>query len=375
MNHCLSLTPLLRDLQRNRLTTLQIDRRTLHGVAKFGSTSTLSTIALEDSETEDTEDETSMTEDDVEDLFFGWTMLVARIRKASGIQHAILHDNVLPTLPAEKQAEAFGQLLQALPSLPHMQQLRIYVANRDSLDFALLQSVVQRCRALEQLILCDNLCWDVHETALGLRTATQVQHLADAIRYHPTLTAVSVQECRVAPHLTLDPILEALATVPRLEMINLTPAHQPTRQRLSDAALVRLLRIPTLQDVTLWCMGLDDQHLEALQGVLPTHPALVFLSLRNNAGITAAGWHTLCDMVQQNYVLRSVYTDELVAPTAETHLQNLLYWNQCGRGELLASDDPTVWQETVVRWKDNPTALYYLVRQGHARWLRQTSRK
>ena len=210
---------------------------------------------------------------------------------------------------------------------------------------------------------------DASHIAFALTTHHQVQELAAAIRYHPSLLGVSLQECYVAPHLSLDPIVQALATVPRLENMNIT-LTQSAVQRLQNESIIQLFQVETLQDVTLWSMGLDDAHLEALCRVVATHPALVFFSLRCNPKITPKGWQALCDMVveRDNCILRSVYTDQIVSPERENLLQTFLYWNQCGRAQLLESNDPLHWLDTILRWKTDPTALYYLVRQGHP-WL------
>ena len=234
------------------------------------------------------------------------------------------------------------------------------------MDYSVLKEVIQASPQLEQLIICDGSMWEEPpaDIAFALTSRQQVDELASTIRYHPSLVEVSFQECFVASHLSLDPIVAAMATLPRLEMINIT-LTQSSVQRLLDASIVKLFEVQTLQDVTLWSMGLDDEHMQAIRDVLPLHPCLVFLSLRCNPKISSKGWQTLCEMVEQNFVLRSVYTDEIVPPERENLLQTFLYWNQCGRGSLLQSHDPQLWQETMERWKNDATAVYYLVRQGN----------
>mmetsp|Transcript_8383 Transcript_8383/g.15984 ORF Transcript_8383/g.15984 Transcript_8383/m.15984 type:complete len:371 (-) Transcript_8383:46-1158(-) len=360
-------SPLLRELKENRLQTLHIDRRSLWGNSKF-STSSLDTLDTYDSDTDDESFSSSSDVSDREEKAFWWSMLLSRISGSSKIENVILQDEVLtsPETNEESQTSFFDELLRCLPTLPNLRLLRIYISRRGSLDFGLLHEVVQACTGLQQLIICDSSSWedDPAEIAFALTSRKQMNQLACAIRYHPSLVEVSLQECFVAPHLSLDPIVQALATLPRLEMINLTMT-QSSVGRIRNSSIVRLFQVDTLQDVTLWSMGLDDQHLEAIRDVLPLHPSLVFLSLRCNPKITERGWQTLCDIVEENYVLRSVYTDEIVSPQREIMLQNFLYFNQCGRGNLLQSNDPKMWQEALVRWQNDLTALFYLVRQGH----------
>lgn len=362
------MVSLLQELKRNKVHTLHIDRRSVFAAAKSSSSSTLETYES------DTEDETfssssssSSTASIEEDQAFWLSMLLARIKGASNIENVILHDEVLTSQTTrEFLTSSFSQLLRSLPHLPKLRSLRMYISRRCAMDYSVLKEVIQACPKLEQLIICDGSMWEEPpaEIAFALTSREQVDELASTIRHHPSLTEVSFQECFVASHLSLDPIVTALATLPKLEMINLT-LTQSSVQRLLDVSIVQLFEVQTLQDVTLWSMGLDDQHMKAIRDVLPLHPSLVFLSLRCNPKISSKGWQTLCDTVERNFVLRSVYTDEIVPPEREFLLQTFLYWNQSGRGSLLQSHDPQLFQETIGRWKHDPTALYYLVREGN----------
>ena len=361
------MSPLLRDLRENRLQTLHIDRRSLWGYSKF-STSSLDTLDTYESDTDDESFSSSSDVSDQEDNAYWWSMLLSRICGSSKIENVILQDEAFTSVrTSEELSETsfLDQLLRCLPTLPNIRLLRIYISRRGTLDFGLLQEVVQACTGLQQLIICDSSSWedDPAEIAFALTSHKQVNQLASAIQYHPSLVEVSLQECFVAPHLSLDPIVEALATLPRLEMINLTMTPSSV-SRIRNSSFVRLFQVDTLQDVTLWSMGLDDKHLEAISDVLPLHPSLVFLSLRCNSKITDQGWQILCDIVEENYVLRSVYTDEIVSPQQEIMLQIFLFLNQCGRESLLQSNDPQLWLEAVLRWQNDLTVLFYLVSHG-----------
>lgn len=367
----ITMTRLMQNLARNDLQSLHIDRRSLWGRTKFSSSASLETMETYDSETDDesfSSSSSSSTEFEEEHAFW-WGMLLSRIKAASNLQNVVINDEILSSFPTSTGTSPtpFDELLRALSFLPKLRQLRFYISERFTINYAVLKEVVKASPRLEQLILCGSSSWEEESSlsAFALSTHDEVENLASAIQDHPSLSAVSLQECYVAPELSLDPILQALSTLPKLEMINLT-LTQPSVRRLSNASVVRLFETETLQDVTLWSIGLDDAHMESLLPVLPLHPSLVFLSLRCNAKITSHGWQCLLDMVQENYILRSVYTDEIVPPERESLLQNYLYWNQCGRGALLQSQDPDVWQETILRWRHDLTALYYLVRQGHA---------
>lgn len=378
------MTPILQKLAENRLQTLHLDRRSIWGHGK-SSASSLDTLATYESETEDETFSSStsvsdVSEEDEDEQFCWWSVFLSRIKQASRLENVILHDEVLPRNVlfhhGSTSSDAQGQhptrvffdcLLRSLPSLPKLRQLRIYISRRSTLNYDLLHQVVQACPHLEQLILCGGSSWEEGPLtpAFALLSHHQILALASTIRNHPSLVEVSLQECFVASKLSIDPILLALSTLPRLEVINLTLTHSSVC-RVRDASIKQLFRVKTLQDATLWSVGLDDAHMQALVPVLPVHPALVFLSLRCNPKITALGWQTLCDMVQDNHVLRSVYTDEIVSPKREAWLQHFLYWNQCGRGKLLQSHDPDLWQDCLMRWKDDPTAVFYLIQQGHA---------
>lgn len=365
---------LLRKLKANKLNALTVDRRSVFGSSKASSSSLETLEATYDSS--ETEDETwsssSSSTESVEDEeeSFWLSMLLARIKEASNIENVILHDEVLTTRTTTQEhlTFSFSQLLRTLLHLPKLQSLRIYLSRRYTMDYSVLKQVVQDCPQLAQLVICDGSMWEEQhpeEIAFALTTRRQVQELGGTIRNHPSLVEVSFQECFVAPHLSIDPIVQALATLPKLEMINIT-LTQSSVKRLLDTSVVKLFSAQKLQDVTLWSMGLDDQHMEAIRDVLPAHSSLVFLSLRCNPKISAQGWQTICDMVERNFMLRSVYTDEIVSPERENLLQTFLYWNQCGRAALLQSHDPQQWQETIRRWNNDPSALYYIMRQGHS---------
>lgn len=398
------MTRLMQSLARNRLESLHVDRRSLWPRSK--SSSLLETY-VDDTASSETDDESfssstaATSAEEEEQQLFWWHMLLSRIKGASRLENVVINDDIFASLPTSTSSSSnknnsneesssstltrFDEFLHCLPHLPELRQLRIYLSDQCTVDYAVLRQVVADCPMLEQLFLCGSSSWEVESSSSSSSSTTssssssfaltsrhQVDNLARAIRNHPSLTSVSLQECFVAPDLSLDPILCALASMPRLEMINLTLTAPHGRRRLGNSSVLRLFRdVATLQDVTLWSVGLDDDHMESLRAVLPLHPSLVFLSLRCNPHITSDGWQCLLDMVEENYVLKSVYTDEIVPPRRETLLQHYLYWNQEGRrGALLQSQDGDAWQDAVWQWRDDPTALYYLVRQGHARLLR-----
>jgi hypothetical protein len=122
-------------------------------------------------------------------------------------------------------------------------------------------------------------------------------------------------------------------------------------------------------------MGLDNAHMAALQQTLPAHESLVFLSLRGNPGLSRAGGVQLCQAVLGNTSLRSVYTDEWDDTDDDNEvcladwLAYILYWNQCGRGALLQTNEPETWHKALAQHAADPTTLYYLLRQGHAHVL------
>jgi hypothetical protein len=396
------MSRLLEDLRANRVQTLHLDRRAL-----WGRTKSL-TRAAEDNWDNNNNNNTDEYEE--EDQGQWWQEFFALLPSARKLQHVVVHDEVLPLLLPLPDLPASGninssssnpltRLLQVLPSLPQLRQLRLYVSRPATLEWSVLQDVVPACRKLEHIVLCHGTWWDPsfsttttttsNNTApgLALSSASDVTCLAKALAHHPCLTEVSLQDLVV--RVPWDALLTALSTLPRLQVVNLTLqgsggnlGGQQAPPRVSNCSLAAFLTVPTLQDVTLWSMGLDNAHMCALQQTLPNHSSLVFLSLRGNPGLTRTGGVQLCRAVEANTSLRSVYTDEWDDNDENSDEETLcladwlayiLYWNQCGRGALLQSDAADTWHKALAQHAADLPTLYYLLRQGHAHVLPSSS--
>jgi hypothetical protein len=399
----------LEDLRANRVQTLHLDRRALWGRTKSLTRAAEDNPDNWDNNTNNNNNNNTNDENEEEDQGQWWQEFFALLPSAGKLQHVVVHDEVLPLLLPLPDLPASGnnssssnpltRLLQVLPSLPQLRQLRLYVSRPATLEWSVLQDVVPACRRLEQLVLCHGTWWNPsfstasttstsNNTAapgLVLSSASDVTCLAKALAHHPCLTEVSLQDLvvRVPWHA----LLTALATLPRLQVVNLTlqgsGGGQQAPPRVSNRSLAAFLSVPTLQDVTLWSMGLDNAHMRALQQALPGHASLVFLSLRGNPGLTRAGGVQLCRAVEANTSLRSVYTDawddnDETTSNEETvcldeWLGYILYWNQCGRGALLQSNAADTWHKALAQHAADLPTLYYLLRQGHAHVLPSSS--
>lgn len=247
---------------------------------------------------------------------------ICELREALVVNTSLTEVNLSDTV----LGDSLVPVIEALSGLP-IQSLRIY-SSHHQLNVSVLAQVIQRCTSLRSLNLT---------RALTVRHNDDVACLASALTCHPSLQDIAIMDLKISGDggkMSLDPLLSALATL-SLETIDLTLSSTPSNlQRISDSALQKLFMVPQLQDITLWHLGLDDQHVKSCLNVLQHHKALKFLSLRSNP-ITDDGWNAFADMLLFNYTLVSVYSD---ATIYESAIQVLLYLNQRGRGRLFQDD-------------------------------------
>ena len=335
-------------------------------------------------------------------------------------------------------------LLQTIAGMPTLRRFRVYTNT-------CVWPVAYWTRVLETAVGLQS--WNVTR---GIRIDSQddIQCLAEVIRHHPSLKEVSLMDFGVdavklqttaaaaatlvtarqkqTPRIlrrlssssslstqsnestsnfvsrqgqqsqyimTLDPLVNALSTLPCLETIDLTVGSDlvPFMCRVSNQSLQQLLSSPLLLDVSLWDFGLDDAHMPALTAALQHHESLQFLSLRRNRGISHVGWHRFAVMMQHNYTLVSLYKDRFCNDTtldsdsndcnkkakafqvANDRLRLFLWLNRLGRRELLQQSatfttaattckgnntnkhQDQQWVAFLNRVGDRPDALFYLL--------------
>lgn len=318
----------------------------------------------------------------------------------SGIESVELSDHFLKALPSTCSLVV---LLMCISKLPNLRKLRIYsvytawpvmiwsrflqtavkleswhvtrgirLKNQD--DIAVLADCLRNHPSLVEVSLLDlgdvDGFWKTGTRRLNRNNRTRYESFADAdnmeendiirppertisgniMRQNDNDTPEDSDSC--TSQMTLDPLMEALSTIPNLETIDITvaPEFAPKLGRLSDASVRGLFSdLPHLQDVSLWDFGLDNQHMVVLKEAVQSHRNLQFLSLRRNSVITSTGWKTVSDMMEQNTTLVSLYYDAASATTADDSEQRkyltaqhdrivlFLWLNQLGRGALLDS--------------------------------------
>lgn len=174
----------------------------------------------------------------------------------------------------------------------------------------------------------------------------------------------------------LDPLIQALATIPNLECVDAsiqttTLEEDRTKKNLiSPAALAKLLSTPPmLEEVSLWNWSLTDDHI--MHGMVPSllrqQTMLQFLSLRQNPAISQDGWdwfytHVLAD----NYTLQHVVRDAPCTSDSQLQGQFQLQLNNQDRGAVLLQQDPAAWCDCLANSYGNDLdALYYWMRQAN----------
>ena len=296
----------------------------------------------------------------------------------------------------------FHMLLRSLRYLPTLRKLSL-VTVEDGYAFPL--AAVARILTggsiakLETLSITRGMCW----------SSSEMEGLCQALRNHPTLRSVSLHEIcsnddndrHEDDYGSLDSLLYALSTIPHLECVDTSvrrlededekritrdgfsmanshnKASPVPRRRLvaSPRAIHTLLETPPLlEEVSLWNWQLTDQHVREgfLPALLPCSSSraddessrrnqLRFLSLRQNPGISSAGWDALYQAARDNYSLCHLISDTVAPDTFYLEL------NQMGRGDFLSSTacySPSAWCRKLEYFADDPDYLYYWVKEG-----------
>jgi len=178
----------------------------------------------------------------------------------------------------------------------------------------------------------------------------------------------------------MDPILNALATIPSLTKIDLQLQLDGDKMaRIEDKTIQTLCN--STQYLILHSCNLDDQHCSAIFQELESNDTIELISLAQNQKITAAGWDTIAKMLQINYSLRHLHTtaDETFCSARYTHpvhvseatvpshicrtkMDFYLKLNRAGRGKLLLDaecDSQKGWTDFIIREKDELELVFY----------------
>lgn len=318
-------------------------------------------------------------------------------------------DDLPPSLPPQHKHNSSWLLLllQTLSrTCPNLHSLRLFSAGTDAhLSVPALAAFVQTCPTLQRLFL---------KRSLKLNSSLEVQILADALRDHPALQQINMLDLQLAATtggvVSLDPLMEALCTIPTLETVDLSLSSSSSsssggkEQEQSESCsnstpafsphlLTALLDgCPLLTDISLWDCHLQDAHLQALAPALQRHQRLQFLSLRRNGALSEAAWCRFYHELEFCYCLQTLFNDHvefshLHHPSVLQHCANgdetaraataaelYLGLNQLERGDLLSreqqqqggnkEDEREEWIEFLGSISDSEAALYYMVRSG-----------
>jgi hypothetical protein len=250
-------------------------------------------------------------------------------------------------LLSDQDVQLLANALQDHPGLSEVKFLDLSVGKDENTGKAGTTAIVQ-VDPLEPMLLDEDV--EVEESAANNKNETI-----------PTVATGAV---------SLDPLLFAIASIPRLETVDMTmnPSAKRWMKTVEPATLAVLCKSPHLQDLSLWEFGLQDEHLEAMQPVIIQHPTLQFLSLRRNPGISSTAWHQFYDGLEHGYTLCYLYNDDAeMSDVASTFLGlNLL-----GRGRLFQQEQPDEdeWFEFLGLVSDCTDSLFTLLKADPAALL------
>ncbi|CAB9518570.1 expressed unknown protein [Seminavis robusta] len=171
----------------------------------------------------------------------------------------------------DTMTETLGGLMTAIGKLSSLQRLRCSSSGDYAVTMAALATALTAQRHLKSLDLANFL----------LHNEPSYQDLCEALQHHPTLDTVSLgfgYSSGASNNSSLTPLLHALQTLPRLELVRLDGARFASRQALPPEGLAVLLK-GTMSTLEVHDFDLSPSHLEAVAKALATNTHLKVLSM------------------------------------------------------------------------------------------------
>ena len=205
------------------------------------------------------------------------SQLIEALKVNTVIQYIRFDRDFLPGLKPEMASELF----KAAGSLPNLKETLIWHA---SLPINVLSDFISQAKGLEHLQL----------GVLHLEgSEADFVGITKAMEGHPNLRSFELSDFSMDDEsISIDPLLVALAGLPKLEKVKLEvtyqkrgslvgseAAKQKVKVELTGKALASLVSSKTVSDLSISRLALKTDDIKALAEAIPTSPALKSLAL------------------------------------------------------------------------------------------------
>lgn len=253
-------------------------------------------------------------------------------------------------------------LTVALQNAQHLKSLsvgKLRLATQD--DVMKLSQALSNCQRLESLSLS------------SIRVLVQGDHVMGndgMVRFLETDNNNNNNHA-ATEKIVLDPLLDAMASLPTLEHIRLQHnLHGNKIQSPSQQSLRSLCRAPRKSLVFNSC-GLVDEQCIAIADELASHRASPFLSIlvvTRNSQISPRGWCAFVNMLEANYTIVDFHSGEEgqenePSPDQKLKMAYFQKLNMAGRGRLLIDSTKANlrdgWIDFLVKGRNDLDLLFY----------------
>jgi hypothetical protein len=245
-------------------------------------------------------------------------------------------------------------LLQTVGSMQGLEKLMIFDHGRQTIGMDSLASAMRPAVNLKAL--------DV--VRLEFSSMNDVEVFSQVMGEHPGLERFSSHRLTLAEGVTLDPLFEALQTLPNLRVVCLSFDWDLRTSYVKDAsALVTLCQSESLQELKLWSRQLDDSCCIAIAQALRLNTTLKSLDLQCQL-IGNRGLEEITAMMEQNYFIESVRTTGR-RMSISNKIDLYVRLNRAGR-VLLINENATRldWVNILIEGRDDIDAIFYFIRSN-----------
>ena len=250
--------------------------------------------------------------------------------------------------------EEYIQLLQTVGAMEGLEKLMIFDHGREPISMEALTSAMRPARNLKAL--------DV--VRLEFSCIHDVELFSRAMREHEFLERFSSHRLTLAAGVTLDPLFEALQTLPNLRAVCLSfDWDLRTSYVENPSSLVTLCQSQSLQELKLWSRQLEDNCCVAIAQALRSNKTLKTLDLQCQV-IGNEGIEEITKMMETNYYIENVRTTGRRLSLSQK-IDLYVRLNRAGR-VLLINEQASKheWVETLIGGKDDLDAIFYFIRSN-----------
>jgi hypothetical protein len=188
--------------------------------------------------------------------------------------HTVKHVCFSGTFVRELEEEQWRVMLEAVGHLDTLEELQIWCSKIPVDVFSHTLMLASRLRKV----------YFFRVEMAG--TNEDFQDLGRSLRNHPTLRDFRIGGLTLSESvepISLNCVMEGLGDSPRLEVVSLQLSGVHTESPFSGAAMAKLLRSETIQDLYLSRLGLGADHFAAVAEALPVNESLRTLDLFGNS--------------------------------------------------------------------------------------------